>query len=98
MCWASTSRVWSSGFRREEATCTAVAALAGELGFVMMRSRRRAGRGFLVDVLISMDIEGVAGIATRQQIHPQGRDYPIARALMTRRPTLPSSGPSAGPR
>jgi D-amino peptidase len=38
---------------------------------------------FLVDVLISVDMEGVAGIATRQQIHPGGRDYPIARALMT---------------
>lgn len=38
---------------------------------------------FLVDVLISVDLEGVAGIATRQQIHPAGRDYPIARALMT---------------
>jgi D-amino peptidase len=36
-----------------------------------------------VDVLISVDLEGVAGIATRQQIHPQGRDYPAARALMT---------------
>ena len=36
-----------------------------------------------MDVLISVDMEGVAGIATRQQIHPQGRDYPIARALMT---------------
>jgi D-amino peptidase len=36
-----------------------------------------------VDVLISVDLEGVAGIATRQQIHPEGRDYPIARALMT---------------
>ena len=36
-----------------------------------------------MDVLISVDMEGVAGIATRQQIHPQGRDYPAARALMT---------------
>ena len=36
-----------------------------------------------MDVLISVDLEGVAGIATRQQIHPQGRDYPAARALMT---------------
>ncbi len=36
-----------------------------------------------MDMLISVDMEGVAGIATRQQIHPQGRDYPIARALMT---------------
>jgi D-amino peptidase len=36
-----------------------------------------------VDVLISVDMEGVAGIATRQQIHPGGHDYPIARALMT---------------
>jgi D-amino peptidase len=36
-----------------------------------------------VDVLISVDLEGVAGIATRQQIHPGGRDYPAARALMT---------------
>lgn len=36
-----------------------------------------------MDVLISVDMEGVAGIATRQQIHPGGRDYPIARALMT---------------
>jgi D-amino peptidase len=28
-------------------------------------------------------MDGVAGIATRQQIHPDGRDYQIARALMT---------------
>jgi D-amino peptidase len=35
-----------------------------------------------VDVLISVDLEGVAGIATRQQLHPGGRDYSIARALM----------------
>jgi D-amino peptidase len=40
-------------------------------------------RGFLVDVLISVDLEGVAGIATRQQTRPDGRDYRIARALMT---------------
>ncbi|MBT2228534.1 M55 family metallopeptidase [Nonomuraea sp. NEAU-A123] len=37
----------------------------------------------MVDVLISVDLEGVAGIATKQQIHPGGHDYPIARALMT---------------
>jgi D-amino peptidase len=36
-----------------------------------------------VDVVISVDMEGVAGIATRQQVRPDGRDYPIARALMT---------------
>ena len=36
-----------------------------------------------MNVLISVDLEGVAGIATRQQIHPGGRDYPAARALMT---------------
>ena len=36
-----------------------------------------------MDVLISVDLEGVAGVATRQQISPQGRDYPAARALMT---------------
>jgi D-amino peptidase len=36
-----------------------------------------------VDVLISVDMEGVAGVATRQQTRPDGRDYPIARALMT---------------
>lgn len=36
-----------------------------------------------MDVLISVDMEGVAGIATRQQTSPDGRDYPIARALMT---------------
>jgi D-amino peptidase len=36
-----------------------------------------------VDVLISVDLEGVAGIATRQQIHPGGRDYQLARGLMT---------------
>jgi D-amino peptidase len=34
-------------------------------------------------VLISVDMEGVAGIATRQQTRPDGHDYPIARALMT---------------
>src|ERR1035437_10141389 len=28
-------------------------------------------------------MKGVAGIATRQQTNPGGRDYPIARALMT---------------
>jgi D-amino peptidase len=33
--------------------------------------------------VISVDMEGVAGIATRQQVRPDGRDYPIARALMT---------------
>jgi D-amino peptidase len=37
----------------------------------------------LMDVLISVDMEGVAGIATLQQIRPDGRDYPMARALMT---------------
>lgn len=36
-----------------------------------------------MDVLISVDLEGVAGIATRQQIQPGGRDYPTARVLMT---------------
>lgn len=36
-----------------------------------------------MDVLISVDMEGVAGVATRQQIQPGGRDYPAARALMT---------------
>ena len=36
-----------------------------------------------MDVLISVDLEGVAGIATRQQLHPGGHDYSIARALMT---------------
>ncbi|MGW0807376.1 M55 family metallopeptidase [Nonomuraea sp. NPDC002799] len=36
-----------------------------------------------MDVLISVDLEGVAGIATKQQIHAGGRDYPTARVLMT---------------
>jgi D-amino peptidase len=36
-----------------------------------------------VDVVISVDLEGVAGIATRQQVRPDGRDYPVARVLMT---------------
>jgi D-amino peptidase len=36
-----------------------------------------------VDVLISVDLEGVAGIATRQQLHAGGHDYGTARALMT---------------
>ncbi|MDT8913351.1 M55 family metallopeptidase [Amycolatopsis sp. PS_44_ISF1] len=36
-----------------------------------------------MDVLVSVDLEGVAGIATRQQIGPGGRDYPAARELMT---------------
>jgi D-amino peptidase len=36
-----------------------------------------------MDVLISVDMEGVAGIATRQQTTPGGRDYGIARTLMT---------------
>ena len=35
-----------------------------------------------MDVLISVDMEGVAGIAARQQIHAGGQDYPMARALM----------------
>ena len=36
-----------------------------------------------MDVLISVDMEGVAGIATRRQTLPGGSDYPTARALMT---------------
>jgi D-amino peptidase len=36
-----------------------------------------------MNVLISVDIEGVAGVATRQQTLPTGRDYATARALMT---------------
>jgi D-amino peptidase len=36
-----------------------------------------------MDVAISVDMEGVAGIATRQQTRPGGRDYQLARALMT---------------
>lgn len=36
-----------------------------------------------MQVLISVDLEGVAGIATRQQTLPTGRDYPAARRLMT---------------
>lgn len=36
-----------------------------------------------MDVLISVDLEGVAGIAARQQLHSGGRDYPAARALVT---------------
>ncbi|MET4783667.1 M55 family metallopeptidase [Glaciihabitans sp. UYNi722] len=36
-----------------------------------------------MDVLISIDLEGVAGIATRQQTLPGGRDYERARVLMT---------------
>lgn len=36
-----------------------------------------------MDVLISVDLEGVAGVATRQQTLPGGRDYAAARALMT---------------
>jgi D-amino peptidase len=36
-----------------------------------------------MDVVISVDMEGVAGIATRQQTRPGGRDYQLARALMT---------------
>jgi D-amino peptidase len=37
----------------------------------------------VVDVLISVDLEGIAGVATRQQTFPDGRDYGTARALMT---------------
>lgn len=37
----------------------------------------------LMDVVISVDMEGVAGVATRQQTRPGGRDYQLARALMT---------------
>jgi D-amino peptidase len=36
-----------------------------------------------MDVVISVDMEGVAGVATRQQTRPGGRDYQLARALMT---------------
>jgi D-amino peptidase len=36
-----------------------------------------------VQVLISVDLEGVAGVATRQQTLPGGRDYERSRALMT---------------
>jgi D-amino peptidase len=36
-----------------------------------------------MDVLVSVDMEGVAGVATRQQTRPGGRDYQLARALMT---------------
>jgi D-amino peptidase len=36
-----------------------------------------------VNVLISIDLEGVAGVATRQQTLPGGRDYERARRLMT---------------
>ena len=36
-----------------------------------------------MDVLISVDMEGVAGVATRRQTLPDGSDYPVARALMT---------------
>jgi D-amino peptidase len=36
-----------------------------------------------VHVVISIDLEGVAGVATRQQTLPGGRDYAAARALMT---------------
>jgi D-amino peptidase len=36
-----------------------------------------------MDVLISVDMEGVAGIATWQQTRPGGRDYQLTRALMT---------------
>jgi D-amino peptidase len=36
-----------------------------------------------MDVVISVDMEGVAGVATRQQTRPAGRDYQLARALMT---------------
>ncbi len=36
-----------------------------------------------MDVVISVDMEGVAGIATRQQTRAGGRDYQLARALMT---------------
>jgi D-amino peptidase len=50
------------------------------------------GRGLVMNVLISVDLEGVAGIATRQQIHPGGRDYAIARALMTAEANAAVSG------
>jgi D-amino peptidase len=36
-----------------------------------------------VDVLISVDMEGVAGVATRRQVMPGEADYPVGRALMT---------------
>jgi D-amino peptidase len=36
-----------------------------------------------VEVLISVDLEGVAGVATRQQTLPSGRDYSASRGLMT---------------
>jgi hypothetical protein len=36
-----------------------------------------------MDVLISADMEGAAGIATRRQAMPGAHDCPIARVLMT---------------
>lgn len=45
-----------------------------------------------MDVLISVDMEGVAGIATRQQTRPDGRDYAIGRALMTAEANAAISG------
>lgn len=36
-----------------------------------------------MQVLISVDLEGVAGVSTRQQTLPTGRDYPAARRWMT---------------
>src|SRR5271155_1973602 len=49
-----------------------------------------------MEVVISVDLEGVAGIASRQQIHPGGRDYQDARALMTAEANAAVAGPFPG--
>jgi D-amino peptidase len=45
-----------------------------------------------VQVLISMDMEGVGGIATRQQVAPGQPDYAVGRLLMTREASAAAAG------
>jgi D-amino peptidase len=45
-----------------------------------------------MQVLISMDMEGVAGIATRQQVSPGKPDYAMGRLLMTKEASAAAVG------
>ena len=49
-----------------------------------------------MDVLISVDLEGVGGVVTRQQTLPGGRDHAAARALMTAEANAAVTGAFAG--
>lgn len=49
-----------------------------------------------MQVLVSVDMEGVAGIATRGQVVPGAPDYGVGRALMTREASAAVDGAFAG--